>query len=236
MPNYSSFMVEFTVKTCCCCCQQCKRWWIMTHVCGMMFAIQRSCHSAAVTFINKPAFLQKVETMGNINKGRGENVRQINMPVLREKGSERASGRTGRRVKKKKKKKCTELAMWGRSSYMSADIQERWMRHKAPLLEGRTRGRSSCPPGQAAIRLPPSCQGLEKWPIHTQDIGSVFKDRQDTGARNTYTGRCVFLTTRDTHWRTFRRESKNTLKKKKKHTHTSMLFISLTTVSRFINH
>lgn len=119
---------------------------------------------------------------------------------------------------------------------MSADIQERWMRHKAPLLEGRTRGRSSCPPGQAAIRLPPSCQGLEKWPIHTQDIGSVFKDRQDTGARNTYTGRCVFLTTRDTHWRTFRRESKNTLKKKKKHTHTSMLFISLTTVSRFINH
>lgn len=109
---------------------------------------------------------------------------------------------------------------------MSADIQERWMRHKAPLLEGRTRGRSSCPPGQAAIRLPPSCQGLEKWPIHTQDIGSVFKDRQDTGARNTYTGRCVFLATRDTHWRTFRRESKNTLKKKKKtHTYKHALYM-----------
>lgn len=89
--------------------------------------------------------------------------------------------------------------MWGRSSYMSADIQERWMQHKAPLLEGRTRGRSSCPPGQAAIRLPPSCQGLEKWPIHTQDIGSVFKDRQDMGAHNTHTGRCVFLTTCNTH-------------------------------------
>lgn len=77
----------------------------MTHVCGMMFAIQRSCHSAAVTFINKPAFLQKVETMGNINKGRGENVRQINMPVLREKESERASERADRQEGEKKKKK-----------------------------------------------------------------------------------------------------------------------------------
>ena len=78
----------------------------MTHVCGMMFAVHRSCHSAAVTFINKPAFLQKVETMGNINKGRGENVRQINMPVLREKESERADRQEGEKKKKKMNRAC----------------------------------------------------------------------------------------------------------------------------------
>lgn len=38
---------------------------------------------------------------------------------------------------------------------MSADIQERQALHKASLLEGKTKGYSSCLPRQAALRLPP---------------------------------------------------------------------------------
>lgn len=49
-----------------------------------------------------------------------------------------------------------------RGSYMSADIQERWMPHKASLSQSRVRERSSCLPGQAAIRSPPSCQSLQR--------------------------------------------------------------------------
>lgn len=45
--------------------------------------------------------------------------------------------------------------MWAWGSYVSADIQERQALHKASLLEGKTKGYSSCLPRQAALRLPP---------------------------------------------------------------------------------
>lgn len=64
---------------------------------------------------------------------------------------------------------------------MSADIQGKRTAYKAALLETRAGKRSSCLPGKAAIYSPspPKSQlpePAEKWPIHIQDIGSVFKD------------------------------------------------------------
>lgn len=185
----------------------------MTHVCGCGNVARCLPRSNLVTLQQwslKPAgILAESRDDGKHKQRRGANVRQINRPALWEKESERTGG--GRVWVRRKKR--TELVMWARGGYMSADIQERWMPHKAPLLEGRTRGRSSCLPGRAAIRLPPSCQSLEKWPIHIQDIGSVFKDWWDIETRTTYTGRSVFLTTCNTHRRTFSRKCMDTLRK-----------------------
>lgn len=75
---------------------------------------------------------------------------------------------------------------------MRADIQEKWMLHKAPLSESRVRERSSCLSGPATVRSSPQLpEPAEKWPIHTLDIGSVFKERWDIETHTTYTGRCV---------------------------------------------
>lgn len=68
---------------------------------------------------------------------------------------------------------------------MSADIQRRRAKHKAALLETKAGKRSSCLPGKEAkySTLPKKkknksqlSEPAEKWPIHIQDIGAVFKD------------------------------------------------------------
>lgn len=162
--------------------------------CGKMFTMRQSCHSAAVEFITCQRSCRK--------KRRWETQTKKRCKRATDKHHDSPGGedRTG----EVKRKKHTGL-VWEWGTYMRADIQEKWMLHKAPLSESRLGERSSCLFGRATVRSSPQLpEPAEKWPIHTLDIGSVFNERWDIETHTTYTGRCVFLTTCSAHRGTFR--------------------------------